>query len=252
MCLSAVRLGFGQPLVLLHGWGSSSRVWRKLSLQLARQFQTIAFDLPGFGFSDPVERVAVSRLSERLLRGIDGRFVVLGWSLGGLIALDMTRRAPERVAGIVLIATNPCFTQRRDWPHAIEAGVFESFAHPIAAAPARALKRFAVLQASNGARRAEVVRELQAAAAWTAPDSRVLLATLRLLSQSDMRQVLVGLHCPVALVLGEKDVLVPAAIRGELAALAPRLCCYVVAGAAHAPFLSHPMQIAAYVKGFLL
>ncbi|MGH8593054.1 MAG: alpha/beta fold hydrolase [Gammaproteobacteria bacterium] len=62
MCLSAVRLGLGQPPVLLHGWGSSSRVWRKLSVRLAPQFQTMAFDLPGFGFSDPAERVAFSRL----------------------------------------------------------------------------------------------------------------------------------------------------------------------------------------------
>ncbi|MGH8609695.1 MAG: alpha/beta fold hydrolase [Gammaproteobacteria bacterium] len=48
--------------MLLHGWGSSSRVWRKLSVRLAPQFQTMAFDLPGFGFSDPAERVAFSRL----------------------------------------------------------------------------------------------------------------------------------------------------------------------------------------------
>lgn len=219
---------------------------------LAMQFRITAFDLPGFGFSDPLETVALDRLSERLLRDIEGRFMILGWSFGGLIALEMARQAPKRVAGVVLIATNPCFVRRRDWPHALETGVFESFAEQIAAASARALKRFAVLQASNGAHRSEVVKELQAAAVCKVPESHVLLATLTLLSQSDMRDVLMGLHCPVALVLGEQDALVPVAIRNELTALAPTLCCYVVAGAAHAPFLSHPMQIAAQVKEFLL
>ncbi|MGH8527981.1 MAG: alpha/beta fold hydrolase, partial [Gammaproteobacteria bacterium] len=240
MCLSAVRRGLGRPLVLLHGWGSSSRVWRKLSRLLATQFQTTAFDLPGFGLSDPTESIVLSQISDRLLRSIEGRFMILGWSLGGLVALEMARRAPERVAGVVLIAVNPCFVRRYDWVPAIEAGVFESFVQHIAAAPARALRRFAVLQASNGAHRAEVTRELQAAALWKVPESHVLLTTLTLLSKSDMRQVLMGLNCPVALVLGEQDALVPVAIRNELIAFAPRLCCYVVAGAAHAPFLSHP------------
>lgn len=219
---------------------------------LATQFQTTAFDLPGFGFSDPVEPVALHRLSERLLRGIEGRFMILGWSLGGLMALEMARRAPERVAGVMLIAVNPCFIRRNDWASALEVGAFESFAQHIAAAPAGALKRFAVLQAYNGAHRAEVIRELQAAAVWKVPESHVLLATLGLLCKSDMRQVLRGLDCPVALVLGDQDALVPVAIRNELSVLAPKLCCYVVAGAAHAPFLSHPVQIAAHVSEFLL
>lgn len=219
---------------------------------LATQFRTTAFDLPGFGFSDPVEAVALGQLSHRLLCGIEGRFMVLGWSLGGLIALDMAQRAPERVVGVVLIATNPCFTKRRDWPHALEVGVFESFAQQIAAAPARGLKRFAVLQALNGLHQAEVIRELQAATSWMPPDPQVLLATLRSLSQTDLRHVLMGLRCPVALVLGDQDALVSVAIRSALVALAPRLCCTVVAGAAHAPFLSHPVQIAAHVKEFLL
>ncbi len=219
---------------------------------LATQFQITAFGLPGFGFSDPVEPVALGEISERLLRGIEGRFMILGWSLGGLMALEMARRAPERVPGVMLIAANPCFIKRCGWPHALEADVFESFAQNIAAAPARALKRFAVLQASNGAHRAEVIKALQAAALWKVPQSHVLLATLRLLSKSDMRDALKGLNCPVAFVLGEQDPLVPVAIRNELTALAPRLRCSVVAGAAHAPFLSHPMQIAAYVREFLL
>jgi len=252
MCLSAVRRGIGRPLVLLHGWGSSSRVWRKFSGLLATQFQTTAFDLPGFGLSDPTEPIALGQLSARLLRAIEGRFLILGWSLGGLVALEMARRAPERVARVVLIAVNPCFVRRCDWAHAMEASVFESFAQRITAAPARALKRFAVLQASNGARRAEVAKQLQAAAVWKIPEPHVLSAALTLLSKSDMRQVLMGLNCPVALVLGERDALVPVAIRNELTALAPGLCCYVVSGAAHAPFLSHPTEIAAQVKEFLL
>lgn len=219
---------------------------------LATQFQITAFDLPGFGFSDPVETVALGEISERLLRAIEGRFMILGWSLGGLMALEMARQAPERVLGVMLIAANPCFIKRWDWPHALEADVFESFAQNIAAAPSRALKRFAVLQASNGAHRAEVVRQMQAAALWKVPQPHVLLATLRLLSKSDMRDALKKLNCPISFVLGEQDALVPVAIRNELRALVPRLCCYVVAGAAHAPFLSHPMEIAAQVKEFLL
>lgn len=251
MCLSAIRQGLGRPLVLLHGWGSSARVWKKLTALLTTQFQTTAYDLPGFGFSDPTVSMDLAEVSEWLLRAIEGRFMILGWSFGGLVALEMARRAPDRVAGMVLIAVNPCFVRRPDWAHALEGGVLESFAQHVTKTPARALKRFAALQASNGERRTEVVRELLVAA-WRIPERRVLLTTLTLLSKSDMRQVVGGLHCPVALVLGEQDALVPVAMRNELMPIAPKLCCYVVAGAAHAPFLSHPRQTADCVEEFLL
>src|SRR6266705_87904 len=51
LALNAVVAGRGEPLVLLHGLGSSARVWRPVMERLAAHFEVVALDFPGFGES---------------------------------------------------------------------------------------------------------------------------------------------------------------------------------------------------------
>ena len=111
--------GSGVPLVLLHGSGASGEVFRsQFQSPLANHFRMIAIDLPGHGgsdrFSDPAQTYAlpevarsISGLFPRL--GID-RAVVMGWSLGGHIAIEMMASAPDQLAGVMIAGTPPIDT----------------------------------------------------------------------------------------------------------------------------------------------
>jgi len=105
--------GSGQPLLLIMGLGGNLEMWEPLERELVpRGFQTISFDAPGTGGSTgwrlPHRMPAVAGVALRVLTALGlGQVDVLGVSLGGAIAQQLTRQAPHRVRKLVLAATMP-------------------------------------------------------------------------------------------------------------------------------------------------
>ncbi len=99
--------GQGAPLLLLHGWGGSSRLWRYTMHDLANRYMLIAPDLPGFGASPPLSgRLSLERLADWVIAfadalGID-RFAINGHSLCAAVAVHVAARYPERVSHLIL------------------------------------------------------------------------------------------------------------------------------------------------------
>jgi pimeloyl-ACP methyl ester carboxylesterase len=97
MTLAHDRSGSGEPLVLLHGFGSFRGVWAPVLPMLEREREVIALDLPGFGESEPdVDHPTPERLAERIARFMDEdlgleRAHVAGFSMGGWIALELNK-----------------------------------------------------------------------------------------------------------------------------------------------------------------
>jgi pimeloyl-ACP methyl ester carboxylesterase len=103
------RLGAGPPLVLVHGLGSSRRVWEPIVAALAEHFEVIALDLPGFGLSallpahvEPAPAALAATIDE-LLDDLGIRHPhVVGNSLGGWVALELADIRP--VASLTLLS----------------------------------------------------------------------------------------------------------------------------------------------------
>jgi pimeloyl-ACP methyl ester carboxylesterase len=104
-----VDYGVGPPLLLVHGMGGSWESWLANIPSLGESHRVIAVDLPGFGGSDPLPAGAVfggyADVLEALLDelGLPG-VAVFGHSLGGLVALTLAARSPERVRCAVLVS----------------------------------------------------------------------------------------------------------------------------------------------------
>lgn len=110
--LRVARIGRGEPLLLINGLGANLEMWQPLARELAGEREVIAFDLPGTGRSARPRRPlrmrelagVVTDLLDQL--GLE-RLDVLGYSLGGVVAQELARRAPGRVRRLVLCATTP-------------------------------------------------------------------------------------------------------------------------------------------------
>jgi pimeloyl-ACP methyl ester carboxylesterase len=105
--LSWRRTGTGEPLVVLHGIGSTRDDFAALVPRLAEEYEVLSVDLPGHGKSRPlVARPTVAALADALERDLDRlgveRVHMLGNSLGGRIALELARR--HRAQSVVAIA----------------------------------------------------------------------------------------------------------------------------------------------------
>lgn len=244
--------GEGPDLVMLHGWSMHSAVWHDLADGLARQFTLHLVDLPGHGHSDwqPGD-FELERLLAQLASRMPETAYWLGWSLGGLISLAFSDRYPERVNKLLLLAATPCFVQKLDWPQAMQAQVFQDFSDKLAIDQADALHRFLLLQARGAVHSRETIKALSAQFLAVGPaHSEALTDGLSLLINLDMRAALSGLQCPVKLVLGERDTLIPQIMATEALSLNTALEAVLIAGAGHAPFISHPTECRQAVMTF--
>lgn len=119
--LNGARLGSGPPLLLLHGIGHRWQAWTPVLAGLARDFEVVALDLPGFGLSPPLPApLSLAVGVERLVQALDDlgwdRAHVAGNSLGGWLALELGRTG--RTQSICALAPaglwrDPARTERR-------------------------------------------------------------------------------------------------------------------------------------------
>ncbi len=118
--------GDGAPIVFLHGLGGTRTSWGPQLRALGGTFRCIAWDMPGYGGSDPVTPLTYPAITQRLVDLLDvldlPRVDVVGLSFGGMHALHLAIAHPDRVRRIVLADTSPAFgmdgTSREDWTRA--------------------------------------------------------------------------------------------------------------------------------------
>jgi len=252
-------------LVLLHGWGMNSAVWQALPKALTHQRRLVPIDLPGHGGAafEPGCR-DLDAWAEACLEQAPARAVWIGWSLGGLIALQaalkvararVTRadaKRERRIAALVLITATPRFTQAVDWRPAMAEQTLAGFYDNLLADPKVTLERFLALQVRGSDDARGTLRLLRTElGAQPEPDPAALTAGLDLLRDGDLRGPLADIGAPSLWLFGERDTLVPAAVAERVPMLLPGARAQVIAGAAHAPILSHPDATAEAIAQFL-
>lgn len=243
--------GQGQALVLVHGWAMHSGIWRDFARELGSNFHVICVDLPGHGLSAKAESFTLPVICEWLAEEFDGqRLHWLGWSLGGLVMLEMAQRFPLLVDSMILLAGNPKFVQDAGWPGVPES-VLDQFAENLIANPELTLKRFLSLQVKHVSDfKTLSVKLKRALDDAPVPDVDVLLSGLDILKNTDFRSFVKNLELPVLVILGEKDTLIPAAMGPVLKALNPGMNVSVIPGSGHAPFLSHQQSVIKKIMEF--
>jgi pimeloyl-[acyl-carrier protein] methyl ester esterase len=240
--------GQGPALVLIHGWAMHGGIFAPLTRALGAHYTVHLVDLPGHGLSrerdggfDP--RDCADRLVARLPSAI-----WIGWSLGGLVAIEAALRHPDAVRAVVPIAANPRFVLGEDWPHGVAHAVFAGFADGLRSDWRHTLERFLALETLGSERAREELRALKSQLFERGePALEVLEAGLDVLDRYDLRSEIRGLRMPSLWIAGRRDRLVPAAAMQWAAARAPD-GRYLELPSGHAPFLAHADEIVAAVR----
>lgn len=229
-------------LVLLHGWGSSSEVWRGLLPALRSHFSVTLIDLPGCGRSPLLADMSRVSVLAALAAHMPDKCLCVGWSLGGMLATELALAEPERVCGLVRVATNLRFVAAETWPQAMPPQDFDDFYTALGERADKTLRRFNSLQLKGD----EQARSLRRALPPASAQPEALQWGLDCLRDFDQRATYGQLKCPVMNLYGEADALVPAALAELIDA--QRSLCYD--GAGHLPFLSQPQRFVEDLRNF--
>jgi pimeloyl-[acyl-carrier protein] methyl ester esterase len=245
-------IGQGKAIVLLHGWAMHSGIWRDFALELARQYRVIMIDLPGHGQSEPIARFDLEHLSREIVKVVPEQPCSwLGWSLGATIALDINQRFPERTSALILLASNPQFIRTESWP-GMSCEFFEAFRSSIENNGDTALLRFLLLQLEGTSEAKALAKKLKHDfLQYELPAKQTLLGGLDILRNADLRLAFSATKCPVSVILGANDGLVPVSVGQAMHEIQSGSELNIIDGAGHIPFLSHQQQVIRLIQGFV-
>jgi pimeloyl-ACP methyl ester carboxylesterase len=227
-------------VLLLHAFPLDSRMWEAVRPPLeAAGYEVVAPDLPG-----PELALGFDAWAPTVLGLVEGDFVPVGSSMGGYLAFELWRQAPERIRALVLAdtrATPDSSEQREAREDSIrllgEAGrepFWEELAPRLFAPEADA----AVVDRARGMALEQPITGLVA-----------VQETIR--DRVDSRATLATIDVPVLVLVGEEDRVTPPADSEAMVAALPDARFSRIAGAGHLAPLERPDEVAALIVGFL-
>ena len=259
-CAAGVGAGAGDatrpPLVLLHGIGSNARSWTEQLAGLGDLRRVVAWDAPGYGDSTPVAppRPTAADYAERLVRFLDGlglglgreRIVLLGHSLGALVAGAFAAARPARVERLVL--ASPALGHRADPAAPLPPPAQGRLDDLAALGPAGFAAKRAPRLLSAMATPAQIARARETMAEIDPEGYRQAVA---MLAQGDLRADAGAIAVPTLVLSGAEDSVTPPAGSRALAAAMPNARYREIEGAGHLSYLERPAAFNTAVREFL-
>ncbi|MFH0886554.1 MAG: alpha/beta hydrolase [bacterium] len=270
--------GTGQPLLLIHGFASDISAFRNQIDAFSKKYKVILPDLPGHGKSAIPHKPLNSELFARYIKAvIDNlsfdighlKLAVLGWSMGGRVALKLWELHKELISKMILVGTTPHYLKTKDFPHGMPRKFFEDLRQKIKDNPERGLNYFRNLVFAKGkssARRSPTCplklqrkregeggpKELKHVFYDTSKNTiNALMSALNSLEFEDMRSILCSINVPTLLIHGEID---QVCYKGTSEYMAEHITgskLVIIPDAAHAPFLTKPGKFNKMILEFL-
>lgn len=250
-------IGGGPPVLLVHGWLSSSRVWDGLAGRLAQRFTVYTLDLTGFGESDkPLSGYGV-RNGSRLLYSFCAHFgltrtSVVAHDLGGNMAVKLAADHPDVVGSLILVAV-PADEEQIDLPTPlwlatlpIVGPLFYAFGKAVRPVRTMWMKPFV----SDPDDLTEEVLE-DASQSTPAAVRTSLSTTRREISGGRLARQARILKGPMLLIAGEEDQIVDPQSVGTWSRIADNAEVTLIEECGHLPMIERTSEFNAHVLAFL-
>jgi pimeloyl-[acyl-carrier protein] methyl ester esterase len=206
----------------------------------------------GYGAVSDMTRYRPHELAEALSTDVVEPSVLCGWSLGGLVAQAWAARCPSAVRGLVLVSTTPCFTSKADWPAGLAEEAVLDFINAFGRDPMATIKRFNALLAHGDRDAKHVIATLRGVSCDPEHcDMALLEQGLKILHESDLRDLVPDIHCPTLVMHGRNDQVCPVAAGEWLADAIPGAHLALHDEAAHAPFVTDEAWFVTALSDFL-
>ena len=234
-------IGNGEPLLLIHGWGMSGKIWDVIEVNLSKYYKLYIVDLPGMGKSDEIQDYSLKNLVNQLYKKLPKKISILGWSLGGIIALKYCETYSENVTRLFLVATTPCFINKENWHFGVDESLLDKFYSQLVESWSKTLDQFFMLQLIGSNNKKQIMKKFRSTfIAKSPPKVKSLKAALEILKITDLTQTIEHIRVPTIIIVGENDKLTPKEASLYMGDKIKNSRVKIFKNAGHIPFLSHP------------
>lgn len=247
------QAGSGTPVLLIHGFPFSSRMWKPQLDSLSAKVRILAPDLPGFGATPATppphtaEQFAIDCAAVLDAAGVSEPIVLGGLSMGGYIALAFARLFPEKLRGLMLLSTRPGADSAEAKANRDKsiAAVREQGAQ----VPGDGMYP-KLLAPSNYSDKPEVTAELKEIMKGATAEG-VVAALSAMRDRPDSTSMLGQIAVPTLVVHGDEDAVINKSEAEAMAKAIPGAQLHIVAKAGHLPNLEQPAEFDSVVSEFL-
>ncbi len=254
MKLDIVEFGSTNPntLYLIHGWGVCSRIFYEIVPKLAKTFHVVCIDLPGYGINVNIPANRADGIILSLEETIKPNSAILGWSLGGLLALKYVILHPDNHS-LITCSSSPRFTQdlNTKWP-GIDKKLLDSLISLLTKKNANVIiDKFLTMQALGSKTMREDIKKIKSYLKEApSPQFYELLAGLKTLIDEDLRASVSRITTPTLHLYGKNDRLTPPS-QSYIWPHKNDTKIYIFDKSSHAPFISEPVEFVNIVTDFL-
>lgn len=249
-------------IAFIPGWGFKSSIGKQYLHQICNTFidlpdPWVLSDLPDLWSPSDASNAdgkscSIENVCHHMEAALSGRrrMILLGWSLGGLIAVNLYHRKPENYKAMILLNFTPCFSKGVRWP-----GISLSNQRIFTDNLEQSYQTFVTYYLSLMAYPSSPVSSATSARIETHLISEALIhrykAYVTILFQTDARRQYVGIKIPALLIQGSKDPIIPSSTYSHLKKLNPSVDYRCIEGAGHVPFVSHSKETHRLIQNFL-
>jgi pimeloyl-ACP methyl ester esterase len=249
-------LGEGDVLVFLHGWAASSRVFVQQAEYFSQKNKVILVDLPGHGKTSwqEISFDAVADEINVLLQKINvASFSLVGSSMGGVVALKLCARFPEKIKRLVMVGSLPQFCRSPGMPLGLDRAQFEKLKSQLAHKYPSILDIFFRSLFTIEERESQKFQWLhQFRREEDVPSKDALVYFLDKLGTEDLMPILKEIKIPALFIAGAQDYICPSDSLAFLKNILPRIHFHVIEQSGHFPFLIRSTEFNQAVEKFLL
>ncbi|MBT2698550.1 alpha/beta hydrolase [Bacillus sp. ISL-40] len=229
-----------EDLILLPGTLCTESLWKYQIEQLS--------DVANIQVGDLTQNDTIQGMAESILREAPSEFCLAGLSMGGIVALEIMRQAPERVKRLALLDTNPTpprSEQIAGWENFIAMAnngrfleITEKYLLPVLIHP-------------NRQKDDNLVKTIIQMAEDIGPNamSRQMNA---LMTRPDVREHLSSIKSPTLVILGDQDELCPIGMHEYLASVIPNAELAVIENCGHLSTMERPKEVTTVLRDWLL
>ncbi len=228
-------------IVLLHGWAMPPAIFKPLVKRLSYKFDFIIPKFPGDIGHAYRDEASLQDFAQSILQQVRHKAIWLGWSFGGLLAMQIAKSQPKLVESLIMVTSNLKYVQDESWEYGIKSEVLAGFFQDLQNNYNKTISQFLGLQTMYASNQRDLIKDLKSIT-LDRPAIESLMAQLKLLQTTDLRQDIKNIPHNTLWIMGDKDMLVPYNAGLAASKLMTQSKVKIIKNSGHLPFWTQPQE----------